>query len=153
MDDLTPTPTTKPPSFAEIARAAGEAAARASLAASQAAAAAALSSAMANASKPGGHTSEFKVALGGVVLTGITAALSVGVHALPFLPLGPFALPAVAAGTGLLAGLYALARGNVKSAALTAGKTALETLAAPTEAAESRLRNSAGGGTLDAGRK
>lgn len=125
---ITPTPVQPvPPTGATAARAAGEAAARAGIAASTAAAAAALTGAIQNASKPGFKSSEFKVAAGSILLTGLAAAL----HSLPYATLfGPWAVPVVGLATGLMAGLYALSRGTVKAAALTAGSTALATLAA-----------------------
>jgi hypothetical protein len=131
---MTTTPTTfdiptKPQTLAEASRMAGEAAMRAGAHASAAAAASAIITAANNAAKPGGQSSEFKVSVGAIALTGVTAALSVGLHVFPFAAvLGPFALPAVALGSGLLAGLYALARGSVKVAAMAAATTALKTL-------------------------
>lgn len=123
-----------PQTFSAAARAAGEAAARAGLAASAAATSKALVAAAENAAQPGHQSSEYRVGVGAIVLTGVTAALSAALHFIPFMALGPFALPAVAIGAGLTAGLYAISRGNVKAAAIDAAQAALYTMAAASTA-------------------
>ena len=99
---------------AEIQRqlAAGAAAARSSAATSIAAAAK-------NAAKPGARSSEFKVAVAGLVVTAAAAAFD----ATPWAALlGPWAVPVVVFGSTILGGLYAISRGGVKKAALQSGE-------------------------------
>jgi hypothetical protein len=99
---------------------------QAALAASSAAAVSALQAAAVNAAKPGGKTTEWKAVVGGVLLTGLFAGLKV----LSVIP-GPWTLPALAIGTGLSVGAYALSRGNVKVAALQAAAAAVATIPLP----------------------
>lgn len=80
----------------------------------------AIASAAINAAQPGQKSSEFKVVVGGVLLSGLVA----GLHALSVIP-GPWMLPAVLISTTLMGAAYATSRGNVKSAALRTAANAL----------------------------
>jgi hypothetical protein len=73
-----------------------------------------------NAAKTGGSTTEFKATLGGIVTVGVLAALQV----LSVLP-GPWMMPALALSAAITVGSYALSRGSVKSAALSAAGAAV----------------------------
>jgi hypothetical protein len=79
------------------------------------AAVSAISDAATNAAKKGGDTSEIKVTISGLLMTGALGALS----ALAVLP-GPWTIPVLALSAMLPVGAYALSRGKVKSAALQA---------------------------------
>lgn len=106
--------------MAEQARRAAAAAGSAALAAGVPAAVNALQVAAANASKPGSSSSELKAVVGGVLVTGLMAAL----HAFSVIP-GPWMLPAMALSTGISVAGYALSRGNVKAAALQGAAAAV----------------------------
>jgi len=77
----------------------------------------ALVAAAVNAAKPGGHSSELKVTIAGILATAIVA----GLHVFAAVP-GPWMVPAAIASAGIAVGSYAYAqsRGNVKAAALAA---------------------------------
>lgn len=121
------------------ARASAIAAGQAAASAGAQAAIAAVSTAAQNAAKSGASSSEFKATIGGVVTVGILAALQV----LSVLP-GPWMLPALALSAAITVGSYAISRGTVKKAALTAaGATVQATsgaLAVATLAAEIALK-------------
>lgn len=80
----------------------------------------ALKEAVVNAARPGAKTSEFKIAWGGIVLTGLLA----GLHALSVIP-GPWTVPALAISAAMSVGGYAFGRARVKVAALQAASAAL----------------------------
>ena len=104
------------PTYQQAAKAAGQAAASAIASGARDA----LVNAAANAAKPGSSSSELKVIVGSVLVSGVLAAL----HALAVVP-GPWMLPAVALSSGIAAGGYALSRGNVKAAALQGAAAAV----------------------------
>lgn len=99
-------------SIGEVSKQAGQAAIHAVMPA--------VVAAVANAAKPGVKTSELKVVVGGIVLSGLIAGLQV----FSVIP-GPWTVPALLISTALTAAGYAISRGNVKSAAL---RTAADTL-------------------------
>lgn len=99
---------------------------RSAIAAGQAAAAAgahaaaeAVGAAATNAAKPGSASTELKVSIGAIALTGGLAAL----HVLSVIP-GPWMVPALAISAAIAAGSYSWSRGNVKAAALQAASAA-----------------------------
>jgi hypothetical protein len=105
---------------------AAQQASRAAATAAVTATVAAIQTAAVNAGKPGSKSSEFKVAIGGILVSALIAGLKVAA----VIP-GPWTLPAMVLSAGVTAGAYALSRGQVKKAALDAASAVVNTLAPP----------------------